>query len=63
MIKVFLFLSTLLTIKATAQSGFPVVKLAAGVSPDVEKVVRDFYNYFDNIRGEKIAEDQSTIEH
>jgi hypothetical protein len=47
----------------TAQSKLPVIKLTPSITPDVLKVASDYYAHFFNIKGEKISEDESTIEY
>ena len=33
------------------------------IKPDIEKVVKDYYDHFHNIIGEKIIESESTVEY
>lgn len=60
--KIFLLILIIVALKTTAQPGNSILKNSINVKPDVEKVIKDFYNYFDNIRGEKITETESTVE-
>ena len=46
-----------------AQKIIPLSKVTNTIKPDIEKVTRDYYDHFFNIRGEKIAETESTIEY
>ena len=47
----------------TAQNKLPALKISHTIKPDIEKVVKDYYDHFHNIMGEKIAESESTIEY
>ncbi|MEO8413572.1 MAG: hypothetical protein ABI472_07920 [Ginsengibacter sp.] len=47
----------------TAQNKLPALKISHTIQPDIEKVVKDYYDHFHNIMGEKIAESESTIEY
>ncbi len=60
--KLFVFFLCIVSIKVIGQTKSSPVKLFGTIKPDIEKVVKDFYNYFDNIKGEKISENESTIE-
>jgi hypothetical protein len=51
------------TLHITAQNKLPVFKLTPAVTPDIIKVVRDYYDHFFNIKGEKISETESTTEY
>lgn len=46
-----------------AQNKIPLLKAANTIKPDIEKVARDYYDHFYNIKGEKISETESTIEY
>lgn len=46
-----------------AQNKLPLLKIANTIKPDIEKVARDYYDHFYNIKGEKISETESTIEY
>ena len=46
-----------------AQNKLPFVKFTSAITPDVIKVAKDFYDHFSNIRGEEIAETETTIEY
>ena len=46
-----------------SQNKFSVLKFPNTIRPDIEKVARDYYDHFYNIKGEKISESESTIEY
>ena len=46
-----------------AQNKLPLLKVSNTIKPDIEKVARDYYDHFYNIKGEKISETESTIEY
>jgi hypothetical protein len=46
-----------------AQNKLPLLKGSNTIKPDIEKVARDYYDHFYNIKGEKISETESTIEY
>jgi len=50
------------TISNYAQSKFSFFKSASSIKPDIEKVVRDYFENFDNIKGDTIMQTVSTIE-
>ena len=41
----------------------PILKLNNKIKSDIEKVARDYYGHFDDIKGEKISETINTIEY
>jgi hypothetical protein len=46
-----------------AQKIIPLPKVTNTIKTDIEKVTKDYYHHFFNIRGEKIAETESTVEY
>lgn len=46
-----------------AQNKLTSLKTSNSIKPAIEKVVRDYYDHFNNIKGEKIVETVSTIEY
>ena len=60
LLSLFLLITTL---HLAAQNKLPSLKIANNIKPDIEKVTRDYYDHFFNIKGEKIAETESTIEY
>jgi len=46
-----------------AQNRSALLKVSNTIKPDIEKVARDYYDHFYNIKGEKISETESTIEY
>jgi len=46
-----------------AQSKIPLLKFSNTIKPDIEKVASDYYNHFNNIKGEQTDETQNTIEY
>lgn len=55
------FIFTALNI--TAQNKISKIKLVPALTSDIEKVARDYYVHFDNIKGEKISESGNIIEY
>ncbi|KAA9041827.1 hypothetical protein FW778_07370 [Ginsengibacter hankyongi] len=51
------------TFHLLAQKSLLLLKTGSSIKPDIEKVARDYYDHFDNIKGEKISESESTIEY
>ncbi|MGH2648471.1 MAG: hypothetical protein ACRDE8_12915 [Ginsengibacter sp.] len=51
------------TLSLNAQNNHPVIKISSSIKADIEKVARDYYDHFFNIKGEKISETESTIEY
>lgn len=51
------------TLHPVAQTKLPVLKIPNTLKPDIEKVTRDYYDHFYNIKSEKISETESTIEY
>jgi hypothetical protein len=47
----------------TAQNKLSLLKIPNIIRDDIEKVARDYYDHFYNIKGEKISETESTIEY
>jgi hypothetical protein len=46
-----------------AQIKNPLAKTIPSVKPDIEKVARDYYSHFYNTKGDKLKEDETTIEY
>ncbi len=46
----------------SAQSKLSIFKSSNSVKPDIEKVVHDYFDNFDNIKGDTIAQNASIIE-
>ncbi len=46
-----------------AQNKIPLLKVSNTIKPDIEKVASDYYDHFDNIKGEQTNETQNTIEY
>jgi hypothetical protein len=61
--KLCLLIFIISTIHVTAQNKFSLLKNSHSIKPDIEKVVRDYYDHFYNTMGEKISETGSTIEY
>lgn len=61
--KLCLLILLIATITATAQHKLPPLKIPSSIKTDIEKVTRDYYDQFFNIKGEKISETESTIEY
>lgn len=57
----FIFICTALSV--TAQKKLPLLKNNSAIKADIEKVTRDYYDHFYNIKGDKILETESTIEY
>lgn len=55
------FIFTALNI--SAQHKISKIKLVPALTADIEKVARDYYVHFDNIKGEKISESGNIIEY
>ena len=51
------------TFTVFAQNKIPLLKVSNTVKPDIEKVASDYYDHFDNIKGEQTDETQNTIEY
>ncbi|MEO8112667.1 MAG: hypothetical protein ABI594_21640 [Ginsengibacter sp.] len=47
----------------SAQNKISKIKLTPVLTSDIEKVARDYYVHFDNIKGEKISESENIIEY
>jgi hypothetical protein len=52
----------LTTMSLTAQSKLSVFKSSNSVKPDIEKIVHDYFENFNNIKGDTIGQSISTIE-
>src|ERR1017187_1262939 len=52
-----------LTLHLFAQNKLPFLKVSNTIKPDIEKVARDSYDHFYNIKGKKKSETESTIEY
>jgi hypothetical protein len=61
--KLFTSVYFFLTLPLFAQNKPPFLKVANTIKPDIEKVARDYYDHFYNIKGEKISATESTIEY
>jgi hypothetical protein len=61
--KMFLPASIFLSLHLFAQNKLPLLKIPNTIKSDIEKVARDYYDNFYNIKGEKIFETESTIEY
>jgi hypothetical protein len=46
-----------------AQNKLSLLKISNVIRSDIQKVARDYYDHFYNIKGEKISETESTIEY
>jgi len=51
------------TLNVFPQNKIPLLKVSNTIKPDIEKVASDYYNHFDNVKGEQINETQNTIEY
>lgn len=51
------------TLHLFSQNKLPLLKVANTIKRDVEKAAGDYYNHFNNIKGEEIAETENTIEY
>ena len=51
------------TFHLTAQNKLSLLKISNVIRSDIQKVARDYYDHFYNIKGEKISETESTIEY
>ncbi|MEP6583990.1 MAG: hypothetical protein ABJA90_06975 [Ginsengibacter sp.] len=52
-----------LSLSLIAQNKVSHVKMVPTVNADIEKVARDYYDHFANIKGEKISETENIIEY
>ncbi|MEO5649264.1 MAG: hypothetical protein ABIR03_04975 [Ginsengibacter sp.] len=50
------------TLSASAQIKLPALKPSSSVKPDVEKVAKDYYQNFSDIKGDTIMQTTATIE-
>lgn len=50
------------TLSLSAQIKLPALKSSPSVKPDVEKVARDYYQNFNNIKGDTLLQTAGTIE-
>ena len=50
------------TLSLSAQIKLPALKSSPSVKPDVEKVARDYYQNFNNIKGDTLMQTAGTIE-
>ena len=53
----------LLSLSLVAQKKITHIKTVPVIDPDIEKVARDYYAHFTNIKGEKISETENRIEY
>lgn len=51
------------TLSTEAQNKISRIKIVPAVNSEIEKVARDYYDHFDNIKGEKISETENIIEY
>ncbi len=51
------------SLNLAAQSKITNIKTVSSINSDIEKVVKDYYDHFENIKGEKISETQNIIEY
>lgn len=58
----FIFLLTLSSMAVSAQPKFLMHKSVPSIKPVIEKVARDYYQNFNNIKGDTINESSGTIE-
>ncbi len=51
------------SLSLVAQNKITHIKIVPAIDPDIEKVARDYYVHFANIKGEKISETENIIEY
>ena len=51
------------TFNVFAQNKIPLLKVTNTIKPEIEMVASDYYNHFDNIKGEQTDETQNIIEY
>ncbi len=51
------------TLSLVAQNKITNIRVVPPINTDIEKVARDYYDHFDNIKGEKISETENIIEY
>jgi len=61
--KSFFLLFSFTTSQLIAQNKILALKINNKIKPDIEKVAKDYYTHFDDIKGEKISESTNTIEY
>ncbi|MDQ6889954.1 MAG: hypothetical protein M3Z56_06745 [Bacteroidota bacterium] len=61
--KLCILISMLSTLTITAQNKKTPVKFVAAITSDIEKVAKDYFNHFQNIKGEQISETNNIIEY
>ncbi|MEO6639165.1 MAG: hypothetical protein ABIN25_12885 [Ginsengibacter sp.] len=61
--KVFCALFIFITLTISAQNNIPKIKLVPALTADIQKVARDYYVHFENIKGEKLSESGNIIEY
>ena len=61
--KLMTLIFTTSTFTVFAQNKIPLLKTSNSIKPDIEKVAGDYYNHFDNIKGDQTDETQNTIEY
>ncbi len=61
--KLFTFFFIFLNLHLLAQKKLIALNSSGSIKPDIEKVVRDYYDHFYNIKGAEIYETANTIEY
>lgn len=61
--KLFILLLSFATSPLVAQNNILALKINNRIKPDIEKVAKNYYTQFDDIKGEKILESTNTIEY
>ncbi|MDQ6761005.1 MAG: hypothetical protein M3015_00075 [Bacteroidota bacterium] len=61
--KIFCAFFIFTAINISAQNKITKIKLVPALTSDIEKVARDYYIHFDNIKGEKLSESGNIIEY
>ena len=61
--KLSIALFVLSSLSLVAQNKISNFKTIPGINIEIEKVARDYYDHFDNIKGEKISETENIIEY
>ncbi|MDQ2864524.1 MAG: hypothetical protein M3R50_12935, partial [Bacteroidota bacterium] len=61
--KLFILLLSFVTSSLVAQNNILALKINNKIKPDIEKVAKNYYTHFDDIKGEKISESTNTIEY
>jgi hypothetical protein len=61
--KIYMLIIVFATLQTLAQTKTPLYKHSTSIKSYIEKVVRDYYDHFNNIIGDKLNETQSTVEY